>query len=296
MGIVTTDDKHYKGIADVIREHRDTTSIVDSYKPEDMVGALNSAFLAEYNKGSFDGQKDGYVMGHIDGVAEGKQTEYDRFWDAFQDYGNRTDYSWAFRFVSDYCAKPKYKVANLAANSKIACMFQSSKITMIESKYFDLSSAVNLTDEQSKQMYATFNNCAELVKIEDIGIPAMSYSATWYACPKLETIAVVRCASGTVFDSTYKAFYGCTALKNVTFEGVLDTNGLTLQYSKQLSKASIESVIGVLSSTTSGLKVTLSKAAVNKAFETSTGANNGVNSEEWKALIATKSNWTISLV
>ena len=226
----------------------------------------------------------------------GSRSEYDRFWDSFQNYGNRTDYSWAFRHVSDYCAQPKYKVQNLASNSKVGCMFQLSKITKLESKYFDLSSITSITDEQSQQMYAVFNNCSELVEIEDIGIPAMDYSATWYYCPKLETIAVVRCASGKKFDSTYKPFYGCTALKNVTFFGLLDTDGLTLQYSPDLTKASIESVIGVLSTSTSGLKVTLSKAAVNKAFETSSGANNGVNSSEWKSLIATKSNWTISLV
>lgn len=305
MATVITDDKHYKGIAEKIREMAESEAV---YKPDEMAAGVEAVHAKAYENGHTDGYtegdligsekgyKNGYTNGYNAGTADGAQSEYDRFWDAFQDGGNRTDYSWAFRFVSDYCAKPKYKVQNLATNSKVACMFQSSKITKLESKYFDLSSVSAITDEQTKNMYAVFNNCLKLVEIEDIGIPAMNYSATWYACSKLETIAVVRCASGKEFDDTYKPFYGCTSLKNVIFEGELDTNGLTLQYSPKLSRASIESVIGVLSTSTSGLKVTLSKAAVNKAFETSEGANNGVSSADWAALIATKSNWTISLV
>jgi hypothetical protein len=36
--------------------------------------------------------------------------------------------------------------------------------------------------------------------------------------------------------------------------------------------------------------------AVNKAFETSEGANDGKTSTEWETLIGTKTNWTIAYV
>ena len=73
-------------------------------------------------------------------------------------------------------------------------------------------------------------------------------------------------------------------------------NGFDVQWSTELSKESIISIINALSDTTTALTVTLSKTAVNNAFETAKGNADGSTSEEWAALIATKQNWTISLV
>lgn len=86
-----------------------------------------------------------------------------------------------------------------------------------------------------------------------------------------------------------------TALRKIRFQGVI---GLSLDLSEApvLSAASIENVISCLSGSTSGLTLTLSAAAVNAAFETAEGAGDGSQSAAWAALIATKSNWTISLV
>jgi hypothetical protein len=67
---------------------------------------------------------------------------------------------------------------------------------------------------------------------------------------------------------------------------VIGQKNFNVHWSPKLSKASIESIINALSSTTSGLTVTISKTAKEAAF----------TSAEWSALIATKSNWTISLV
>jgi hypothetical protein len=65
--------------------------------------------------------------------------------------------------------------------------------------------------------------------------------------------------------------------------------------SQRLNKESIKSFVNALSPTTTDKVLTLHKNAVNAAFETSTGAKDGENSEEWVNLIATKSNWTITL-
>jgi hypothetical protein len=58
----------------------------------------------------------------------------------------------------------------------------------------------------------------------------------------------------------------------------------------------LTNIVNALSTTTTGLFVTLRKDAVNKAFETSEGAMDGSTSDEWLALAATKANWTISLI
>ena len=86
-----------------------------------------------------------------------------------------------------------------------------------------------------------------------------------------------------------------TALREIRFQGII---GLSLDLSEApvLSAASMESAISCLSGSASGLTLTLSAAAVNAAFETAEGAGDGSQSAAWAALIATKSNWTISLV
>ena len=85
----------------------------------------------------------------------------------------------------------------------------------------------------------------------------------------------------TLFTST---FIQCNALENLTIDGTIGQNNFNLKDSTKLSKASIESVIDALSTTTSGLTVTFSKTAVDNAF----------TADEWAALKATKSNWDIT--
>ena len=105
---------------------------------------------------------------------------------------------------------------------------------------------------------------------------------------------------GTPIDMTAATnvryfFTGMTALREIRFQGII---GLSLDLSEApvLSAASMENVISCLSGSASGLTLTLSAAAVNAAFETAEGAGDGSQSAAWAALIATKSNWTISLV
>jgi hypothetical protein len=88
-----------------------------------------------------------------------------------------------------------------------------------------------------------------------------------------------------------------TSLTNLTFtdDSVLAV-GLTLQRCHNLTKESIVSVINALSTTTTGKEVKFSLTAVNKVFETSSGAADGSSSAEWQALKDTKSNWTISAI
>ena len=89
-------------------------------------------------------------------------------------------------------------------------------------------------------------------------------------------------------------FTGATALKNITVEGPI---AYSISFKDcPLSKESILSVFNALSDTITGMTLTLKLLAVNTAFETSEGAADGSTSEEWNTLIATKSNWTISLV
>ena len=108
----------------------------------------------------------------------------------------------------------------------------------------------------------------------------------------IRQIPLLRIDENTTFSNTFR---DCTKLKDVIMEGTIGQNGFDTHWSTAVSKASIKNIIECLSTTATGLTVTLSKTAVDKAFETSTNAVNGSTSNEWVALIATRNNWTISL-
>ena len=85
------------------------------------------------------------------------------------------------------------------------------------------------------------------------------------------------------------AFISAKNLEHIIFSGEIGKS-ISFAQSTLLDKESIQSIISCLSSNTSGMTLTLSKTAVNNAFE------NGSTGDEWLALVATKPNWTISLV
>ena len=229
----------------------------------------------------------------------GKKAEYDAFWDAFQDYGNRTDYKYAFAnsvWDEDLFSSIKYK--------DIRC-------TSIEGIFWDANIPVDLPEYLAKNgITLTLVNCAvysmtrtfRSSKFTRIGVidvtSAVSgycqFSETFQSCTALKTIDKIVLNNGT--DTWYStAFSGCQALENLIIEGVIGNNGFNVQWSTKLSHDSIVSIINALSTTTTGLAITLSKTAVNNAFETSEGAEDGSSSAEWVALKNTKTNWTINL-
>ena len=118
-----------------------------------------------------------------------------------------------------------------------------------------------------------------------------------YDTPNLKTILgaldLSQCTAVT------NAFGGANSLEEVRFVPNTIKISIEFQWCTKLSKASLISIINGLSAETSGLTVTLSKTAVNKAFETiinGEGQNNGSINWDWQALVANKTNWTINLV
>lgn len=220
----------------------------------------------------------------------GKKSQYDEFWDNYQDYGNKAIYLYAFAGLgwTDETFKPKY---DIKPTDTAQGAFSENKITDFRSE------AIGVEIDTSQ---ATI--CTQLFirsKVKYIGTisleSATNFDYAFYQCSELESIEkIILKEDGT--NSLTSAFNYCSNLKEVKFEGVLGLNNLNLQWSTKLSKASITSVINALSTTTSGLSVTLTKLAVNKGFETSEGANDGITSAEWTTLIGTRSNWTINLI
>jgi hypothetical protein len=113
-------------------------------------------------------------------------------------------------------------------------------------------------------------------------IPSSNIAYCFYKMSNCHTIRKLTVTESTTFNNT---FVGCSSLVNIEFGGTIGNN-ISFADSPLLSAKSIESIINALSSTASEKTVTLSQTAVNNAFTT----------DEWNTFIATKPNWTISLM
>lgn len=227
----------------------------------------------------------------------GKQTEYDAFWNACQNYGNRTNYIYGFAGASwnNKTLNLKYAIAitgTRGENMFLRCNCTGdTRLDMTEvCKKLDASQATS-GKEMFRDAYLE-NVTIDLGNATTIANCFNSGNSAAHAIKNVTLKVTEKCTAFTT------AFSYCRETEEVIFteDSVIAANGLNLQWSDKLSKASVISVVNALSTTTTGLTVTLSKTAVNNAFETSTEAADGSTSKEWADLIATKPNWTISLV
>lgn len=222
------------------------------------------------------------------GFEAGRALGDDVFWDSVQAYGTRTNYECAFRRTRwDKPFNPKYSFENVN-NAKY--LFDQAKVgDNLYTDKLDFSKCVDMIG-------AFFNTDVTRLKKIDMRSCKSDYNgaaSVFWGCSSLKEISEFYSSVNTIFSGT---FDGCTALETINFCSEIAVNGLILGASTKLSKESIESIINALSVDTSGLTITLSRAAVNKAFETSEGSNNGENSNEWiDNMVSAKYNWNIVL-
>ena len=137
----------------------------------------------------------------LDGMAEaipevydaGKQSEYDSFWDIFQQNGKRTNYNRAFfsetmaqRGWNDENYNPKYDIVTTSGAQTFWCALITD-------------TKVPITLKDGCNANTMFGSCTKLVAI-----------------PKL-------ILEGTV-SSWANAFIACNSLEEIEFEGVIDNN------------------------------------------------------------------------
>lgn len=217
------------------------------------------------------------------GVETGKtiydSTKSEEFWDVFQANGTRTDYSFAFvaDMFTDSSFTPKYKIKVKNAEKMFYQSF--SNLTDLSGVDMDFSECTNFT--------ASFANSC-LRKLGNIStVSATELTRTFQGCDVV-IIGDFTVKENTIFTNTFSM---CNDLEDITFKGVIGQD-LVMNRSP-LNKASIESILGCLSATATGKTLTLKPSQVDKVFETSEGAGDGVDSDEWCELIETKINWTI---
>lgn len=197
-----------------------------------------------------ENQEKVYNAGYEKGKAEGGDGYYDTFWDIFQNTDKGTNYYYAFAYGkwNDNNFNPKHPIKASVANG-LSNAFYNTGITNTKVE-IDTNKATNL-------------------------------QGCFYWARNLETIPLLRLQ--TIVTTVKSAFSQCYALKNITVEGLI-TYDWDIGDSP-LNRSSIESIVKALSPDISGKTVVFSEAAINTAFETSPGANDGKMSADWVALV-----------
>lgn len=282
MGIKRIRDETLQDIANAIKSKTGTTEPIKTNEMANAIGSISA--------GGDDRYDEGFADGKTEGIEEGKQAEYDRFWDAFQENGERTNYNYVFagKGWNNDTFKPKYPIRPING----ANMFQASNITGDLRDYCVL-------DTSRATALGSFIYGAQFSAIGAIDLNSTHMGQIAYNAPNLEYVEKI------IFHPEIKyigssVIANCLKLREIRFEGEYKQHNTTgYNFSDKvpnLSKESIISLINVLSDGASGLTCTLAKSTIDREFATSEDANDGSSSVEWAALVATKPNWTISLV
>jgi hypothetical protein len=177
----------FKEIADAIREKTNST---DKIKPSEFASKVD----------------DVYEAGKSSGIEEGKEAEWNAFWDSYQDYGKRGNYNTMFYNAgwTEITFKPKYDFICTYAGS----MFAASRIVEI-------------------------NKTIDVTK-------STSVASMFYGMSYLKTITKLIVSENNNFGSN--GFGSCPALENLTIEGTLGQS-FDIHWSTKLTHDSLMSIL-----------------------------------------------------
>ena len=277
MAKVITDNKHYIAIADAIRS-ASFGEIEGQMAPHEFAHRI-----AEISTiGQEQGKMEGYAQGLEEGKQVGIQSEYDRFWDAYQSNGAISSYGRCFcgNRWTDETFRPKYDIVATSMEN----LFQSTGVTDIpaalerQGVIFDSSRATNVT-------YAFNSNKITRVPVVST-VSASDLNTLFGWAPLIVTIEKLILKEDGTQKFADNVFHTCNALENIVIEGKIGTNGFNVSWSTKLTHDSLISIINALkdySEDTSGTTWAITLGTTNLAKLT-----------DAEKAIATQRGWTLA--
>jgi hypothetical protein len=198
--------------------------------------------------------QNGLILGLVsNGKAQSRSDMVD-FWDAYQDNGNRVDYSTAFGGVgwNNDTFKPRYDMQPTNAYM----MFRSTGIT---GDLVEMLGNLGITLDFSKATNTAyiFNNAAGITRIGVVdlrsSINSIKGDSTFLSCTSLVRIEKIVVDETVSFNTNF--IRGCTALEYVGFEGVI-ANSLAIKESPLLNTDCINGIIDHLATVTTAQTLT----------------------------------------
>lgn len=238
-----------------------------------------------------EGTKPRLYANKVDDVFEaGKKAERDMFWDTFQDYGNRINYQFAFSYKSFNSSNfyPKYDINIVKDGASVFYNMEGEPFSFSQRL---IDCGVKLDTSKAVTTARMFTGCLAITELPIIDLTGITnrhlstrITDMFRRCTNLVTIEKIIVEEDIIFDN---CFMYDTALENITIEGTIGQNGFDVQWSTKLSADSLKSIINALSTTTTGLTITLPTTA-QANYEAVYGSGS------WATLTATRSNWTIA--
>ena len=276
MAIVTTDNKHYKAIADKVREIKGTE---ETMTPSEMADKVQEV----YEKGKAEGGDTEQAYN------QGVEAEKKRFWDSYQDGGHRTGYECAFagwlleEFYPTHDIRPK----------NVYMMFRTFNVRRYADKEADLvdrfaeCGIVFDTSQCENFQYMLMNSFVTHIGVIDTRSASLVYQP--FSSSKLHTIdKLILKDDGS--QTLTNAFSSCSALENIVIEGKIG-NSITFAPCPKLTTGaegettnSVQNIIDALMTITDGVSRTITFHADVKAKLT----------DEQKATITTTKGWTLA--
>lgn len=177
----------------------------------------------------------------------GQKSEYDRFWDVYQQNGNRTDYNTAFRGVGWTADnfKPKYNIVPVGnTNSMFVVSGINADLVEILEKQGVVLDFSNVTMLGSGFQNSKFTRIGE---INCSSFTATGTTALFSGCTALKVIDKIVIKENIALASWFNS---CSALEEIRFEGIIGKS-LDLHWSTKLSYASVANIFGHLGGTAS---------------------------------------------
>lgn len=236
-------------------------------------------------RGDYQKQANTNLPIHNFDFEEGKKTEYDRFWDLYQENGKRTNYTCAFANIAwtVETLKPKYDIipitpTQIFARGMGAGIVNITKFLAAQGIKLDFSKCTSFTE----LFYYT-----EILEVDTVDTTSAKSLINFCAyAAKLQKIneLILKSDGSQTFNNN--SFIQCKNLETLLIKGVIGQNGLNLQWSTKLSHESLMSIINALadkSTDTSGTVWEIILGDENKAKLTS---------EELQ--IAQNKNWVVN--
>lgn len=259
MAIVTTDNKHYQNIAHAIR---DTGVYEGPIPPSQMAELITEA---------------GQTAKQM-----GKQEEYDRFWDAFQNNGARRCYDRAFCITwSHDMFRPKYDLVVDSANGMFSHFSYDYGTVSLKQLLSDAGISLILQNPYNIGSMFDGSKISEIGELDFSTAIRNGNTGVFQNCSALVTIDKLVPPVGQTTFSNW--FHNCTALENVIFEGVINANNFDIHWSTKLTHDSLMSIINCLAD-----------RSEQSAYTVTLGTANLAKLTDAEKAIATQKGWTLA--
>lgn len=310
---MATVNEKMTAIADAIR---DKTGGTEKLGLDGMAEGVNEVYDAGKTQGIAEGYNTGYTEGETAGIEQGKKAQYDEWWSAAYNSiwaAPTHKYVFAGKAWNDKTFNPKYSLQPVVAQG----FFQECRIENLA----EILERNGVTFDFSKNWnFGYFAYSTAIKHFPEVDMTKCDSSSNHFAWSQsLHTIDLIISSKTSMWNS---AFYNCTALKNILFEGVI---GLSIQFGQSpLTKDSIMGklltaeeyetlsetvktnnvfefngnyyyggIVTALANDTTGKTLQLKKTAVNNAFgidiDDETTYPEG---SEFYTLRHSKDNWT----